>query len=95
MGTYPQQERIQNATRTMNEWNLVEEVWYDESELLKEMLGLVAGIIKSGGEDGENINEDLEDVIGNLTTLASRFSEISENVNRPGFQTGQSPNLLD
>jgi ATP-dependent DNA helicase DinG len=80
MGTYPQQERIQNATRTMNEWNLVEEVWYDESELLKEMLGMVAGIIKSGGGDGEDINEDLEDVIGNLTTLASRFSEIIENV---------------
>jgi ATP-dependent DNA helicase DinG len=82
MGTYPQQERIQNATRTLNEWNLVEEVWYDESEIQKEMLGLVAGIIKSGGGDGEDINEDLEDVIGNLTTLASRFAEIIEHVDR-------------
>ena len=80
MGTYPQQERIQNATRTMNVWNLVEEVWFDESELLKEMLGLMAGIIKIGGGDSDDIIEDLEDVIGNLTTLAGRFSEISENV---------------
>ncbi len=80
MGTYPQQERIQNATRTMNSWNLVEEIWFDESELIKEMLGLVTGLIRTGGSDEGDVNEELEDVIGNLATLSTRFSEIEENV---------------
>jgi DNA polymerase-3 subunit epsilon/ATP-dependent DNA helicase DinG len=80
MGTYPQQERIQNATRTLNEWNLVEEVWFDESELIKEMLGNITVIIKSSGSDEDDISEELEDVVGNLLTLTSRLSEISENV---------------
>jgi DNA polymerase-3 subunit epsilon/ATP-dependent DNA helicase DinG len=80
MGTYPQQQRIQNATRTLGSWNLVEEVWFDESELIKEMLGLVAGLIRSGGDDEEETNEDLLDVIGNLATLSSNFSEINSNV---------------
>jgi len=80
LGTYPQQQRIQNATRTLNSWNLVEEVWFDESELIKELLSLVAGMIRSGGGDEEETNEDLLDVIGNLATLSSNFSEINTHV---------------
>jgi DNA polymerase-3 subunit epsilon/ATP-dependent DNA helicase DinG len=80
MGTYPQQQRIQNATRTLGSWNLVEEVWFDESELIKEMIGLVAGLIRTGGDDEEETNEDLLDVIGNLATLSSNLSEINTNV---------------
>jgi DNA polymerase-3 subunit epsilon/ATP-dependent DNA helicase DinG len=80
MGTYPQQQRIQNATRTLNTWNLVEEVWFDESELIKELLGLIAGLIRSGGGEEEETNEDLLDVIGNLATLSSNFSEINTHV---------------
>ena len=80
MGTYPQQQRIQNSTRTLNGWNLVEEVWYDESELIQELLGIVAGVIRTGGGDEEDSNEELLDVIGNLATLSSNFSEINSNV---------------
>ncbi|NMB57655.1 MAG: DEAD/DEAH box helicase [Chloroflexi bacterium] len=80
MGTYPQQERIQNATRTLNSWNHVEEIWFDESELIKEMLGLVSGLVRSGGDEEEDTNEDLLDVIGNLATLSTNFSEINRNV---------------
>lgn len=80
MGTYPQQERIQNSTRTLPSWDLVEEIWYDESEELKEMLNLITGLIRAGSPDEENSNEELEDIIGNLATVASRFSEISSNI---------------
>ena len=80
MGTYPQQQRIQNATRTLNSWNLVEEVWFDESELIQEMLGLVSGLVRAGGGEEEDSNEELLDVIGNLATLSSNFAEINKNV---------------
>lgn len=80
MGTYPQQERIQGATRTLPSWNLVEEVWYEEGELLKEMLNLVANLIRSAGNDEEETNEELEDVTGSLATLSTRFQDIYTNV---------------
>ncbi len=80
MGTYPQQERVQSATRTLGSWNLMEEIWYEESEILKEMLALVANLIRTGSTDEENTNEEMEDVIGNLATLSGRFSEINVNV---------------
>jgi ATP-dependent DNA helicase DinG len=80
MGTYPQQERIQNASRTLNGWNIVEEIWYDEGELIKEMLGLISGLIRAAGGDEEDVNEELEDVIGNLSTLSTRFTDIFNNI---------------
>ncbi|NMB54256.1 MAG: DEAD/DEAH box helicase family protein [Leptolinea sp.] len=80
MGTYPQQERIQNATRTLNGWNEVEGIWYDEGELIRELLSLISGLIRSAGNDDENNNEELEDVIGSLSTLSSRFTDIFTNL---------------
>jgi len=80
MGTYPQQERIQNSTRTLNTWNYVEGIWYDEGELIKEMLQLISGLIRSAGGDDEDTNEELQDVTGSLATLSTRFADIFKNV---------------
>lgn len=82
MGTYPQQDRIQNSTRTLISWNLVEEVWFDESDLIRELLGLVAGLIRSGGDEEDETGEELMDVIGSLATLSTNFTEINTNVTR-------------
>lgn len=80
MGTYPQQERIQGATRTLSAWNMVEEIWYEEGELIKEMLNLIASLIRSTGSNEEDTNEELDDVTGSLATLNSRFQDIYTNV---------------
>lgn len=84
MGSYSQQERILPATRNQPDWMSVELQWEAPHETLKLLLNLLAEMQKLFGEGDD---EDLLDVLSNLSTVQRQLSEaetgITALVNEP------------
>jgi len=80
IGTYPQQERILTATRTMPAWLDVEIAWEAASASLTEWmetLSLVRDPLKALAESGR---EEAEDLLGSLGTMAGSLEEMKQQV---------------
>jgi ATP-dependent DNA helicase DinG len=79
---YSQQERIQPATRSLPGWSDVEIAWDNLHLALADLLKTLEGINRSAGNaDGEG-DEELEDLQGDLSGLATRIGEIDDCVNK-------------
>jgi len=80
MGTYPQQERILPATRTMPAWLDVEMAWEAASASLTQWmdtLSLVRDALKSLADAGR---EEAEDLLGSLGTMTGSLVEMKTQV---------------
>ncbi|MFH1445889.1 MAG: helicase C-terminal domain-containing protein, partial [Chloroflexota bacterium] len=76
LGTYPQQERILPATRTLPFWLDVEIAWEQTNESLKSLLVLIKKLREPLSELADSENEDAEDMWGRMGMIYQRLEEI-------------------
>lgn len=76
LGTYPQQERILPATRTLPFWLDVEITWEQTNESLKSLLILIKKLREPLGELADSEDEAAEDMWGRMGTIYQRLEEI-------------------
>ena len=76
LGTYPQQERILPATRTLPFWLDVEIAWEQANETLKSLLVFIKKLREPLGELADSEDEDAEDMWGRMGTIYQRLEEI-------------------
>jgi DNA polymerase-3 subunit epsilon/ATP-dependent DNA helicase DinG len=77
---YAHQERILPATRTQRDWEEVEAAWEECETSLGPSVEILAKIIQAVGEIRENIPEEDDDVVTNLSSLYRRFVEMQTNL---------------
>jgi DNA polymerase-3 subunit epsilon/ATP-dependent DNA helicase DinG len=92
MGTYPQQERIQPATRTLPIWVDVEIAWEQADATLKTLLNILRDCRTPMRELADQENEEAEDMWGSLGNMASRLEEIQHNLN--GLTSDPDPSMI-
>ncbi|MFZ6027666.1 MAG: helicase C-terminal domain-containing protein [Chloroflexota bacterium] len=84
VGLYAHQERILPATRALPAWTQVELAWDEAEKSLRpliEILGqLLEGLAQLLNEPSEALPEDIEEVLGNLSNLYRRVSELHDNL---------------
>ena len=78
---YGQQERIQNATRTLPAWTNVELAWEEVHETTGLLLKLLDEIYKRGGEAKKDGPQELEDALDSLSNAYRRVEETNTQVN--------------
>jgi len=81
LGTYPQQERVLPATRTLPIWLDVEIAWEVASESLEKLLAILRELRIPMRELADQNNEEAEDMWGSLGNMFSRMEEIQHNLN--------------
>jgi len=81
LGTYPQQERILPATRTLPIWIESEIAWEHANETLKSLMEIVRELRTPMRELADQENEEAEDMWGTLGNMLNRLVEIQHNVN--------------
>ena len=81
LGTYPQQERILPATRTLPIWIESEIAWEHANETLKSLMEIVRELRTPMRELADLENEEAEDMWGTLGNMLNRLVEIQHNVN--------------
>ncbi|MDP2776054.1 MAG: helicase C-terminal domain-containing protein [Anaerolineales bacterium] len=72
---YSWQMRIVAATRTLPSWDDVEIMWGQTSETMALLLKTLDDIYKALGEISDEGHENIEDVMGSLSTLIRRMTE--------------------
>lgn len=80
LGSYPQQERIQPATRTLPAWGEIEIHWDETHNPLKDLVDRLAQLVKAISDIGSQDSEEVESDISILTSLTRRLAEIETNV---------------
>ncbi len=86
IGMYAHQERILPATRTQPAWAGVEAAWEDCDAEFKPLIDHLTAMIQVAGAARENISEDTEDVLSNLSSLYRRLCEVQTNVDSLVFE---------
>lgn len=81
LGSYPQQERVQPATRTLPAWGEVEIHWDETQNSLKALIENLSQLTKSIADLDAVDSEEIEDDLSNLTSLHRRITEIESNLN--------------
>jgi DNA polymerase-3 subunit epsilon/ATP-dependent DNA helicase DinG len=80
IGIYAHQERILPATRTQPSWADVEAAWEECETSLGPLIDILVKLIQALGEVKENLPEEEEDIITNLSSLYRRFSDMQTNL---------------
>lgn len=80
IGMYPHQERILPATRTQPAWADVEAAWEDSETSLNPMIEFLVKLIQALGDIRENLPEEDDDVISNLSNLYRRLYDMQINL---------------
>lgn len=88
---YGQQERILPATRTIPAWTSVEIAWDEAEKPLSFIIDTLGKLIKGIGQliadmDSTQGAESIEDLVGVLSSIYRRFSEIYLNLNAMVFK---------
>jgi predicted DnaQ family exonuclease/DinG family helicase len=86
IGMYAHQERILPATRTQPAWADVEAAWEESDASLKPLADILAELIQAIGEIRQNLPEEDDDVISNLSSLYRRLSEVRNNMDGMVFE---------
>ncbi|MGA9397679.1 MAG: helicase C-terminal domain-containing protein [Anaerolineaceae bacterium] len=82
LGLYPQQERIQPATRTLPDWSNVEITWDNLHLSLVELFKTLEQINQTVGAAEKETDVELEDLQADLASLHRRIGEIETNLNQ-------------
>ncbi len=80
VGTYAQQERITSGTRTQPAWANVEIAWDQAGETARLLLNLIAQVYKTVSELDEGQTEEIQDLLGTLSTVFRRLTEAEANM---------------
>jgi DNA polymerase-3 subunit epsilon/ATP-dependent DNA helicase DinG len=80
LGTYPQQERILPATRTLPIWIDVEIAWELANRTLESLLAILKELRTPMRELADLDNEEAEDMWGSIGNMYSRLEEIQKNL---------------
>jgi ATP-dependent DNA helicase DinG len=86
LGPYAHQERILPATRTQPAWGEVEMAWDDVEHNLQPLLELIAKIAQVVAEQMDGMQDDGQDLFGQLSTIYRRFSEVYEHLHALVFE---------
>ena len=81
VGMYAHQERILPATRTQPAWADVEATWDEAEHSLEPIVKLMGDLVQGVGEMSEILSEENQELLGNLSNLHRRLSEIQGNLN--------------
>ena len=81
LGTYPQQERILPATRTLPIWIDVEIAWELANATLDNLMGILKELRTPMRELADLENEEAEDMWGSIGNMVMRLEEIRKNLN--------------
>lgn len=92
LGNYPQQVRITPSTRTLPSWEEIELVWEDTQNTLHPLSDSLEMIARSLGNILDNGDDELADLISNLTNLYRRFTEYDDNISSMVFDP--NPDLI-
>jgi ATP-dependent DNA helicase DinG len=92
IGTYPQQERVIPATRTLPIWLDVEIAWEGAQETLKGLMGILRELRTPMSELADMNNEEAEDMWGSLGNMFNRLDEIQHNVD--GLTMDPDPDMI-
>lgn len=91
VGSYGQEQRILESTRTLPTWTDVEVTWDNAHEISKLLLSLLSDLYKSCGEMKDQSDEELEDALESLASAYQRLAEADTNLHdfvaqpHPGF----------
>jgi DNA polymerase-3 subunit epsilon/ATP-dependent DNA helicase DinG len=77
---YAWQSRILPATRMLEGWDAVEMDWESAGETLRLFLANVAELQQAAASKNTGQADDLEDVVGDLSTAARRLSEVEQQI---------------
>ncbi len=91
MGSYAQQERILQATRTLPAWSDVEMSWDEAEKPLSALLDFMGKILQGVAElhDALQDNPESEDTISILSGLYRRLTEIFTNIHGMVFEPNE------
>ncbi|MCF6278606.1 MAG: hypothetical protein L3J16_07660, partial [Anaerolineales bacterium] len=77
---YAWQERILDATRTLQGWDDIEITWEDSNETTRLLLNLLEELHQATAELMAEGAENLEDTLSNLGNIARRLAEAQSNI---------------
>jgi len=80
IGMYAHQERILPATRTQPDWVDVEAAWEECETSLGPLIDILVKLIQALGDIKENLPEEEDDSITNLSSLYRRLYDIQTNL---------------
>ena len=86
IGMYAHQERILPATRTQPTWVNVEAAWEECEASLKPLNENLNKMLQALGELRDNLSEEDDDVISNISTLHRRLTEMQSNLDGMVFE---------
>jgi ATP-dependent DNA helicase DinG len=86
IGMYAHQERILPATRTQPAWADVEAAWEECETSLNPLNENIAQMLQALGDLRDELPEEDEDVISNLSSLHRRFNEMQSNLDGMVFE---------
>lgn len=81
LGSYPQQERVQPATRTLPAWGEVEIHWDETDQAVNRLIESISKIMRLIADLEFSDPEAIESDVSILTSLNRRLTEIESNVN--------------
>jgi ATP-dependent DNA helicase DinG len=80
IGMYAHQERILPATRTQPAWADVEAAWEECETSLGPLIDILVKLIQALGDVKENLPEEEDDIITNLSSLYRRLYDMQTNL---------------
>jgi ATP-dependent DNA helicase DinG len=86
IGMYAHQERILPATRTQPSWVDVEAAWEECAASLKPLIDNLSKLLQALGDIKDDLPEEDDDVISNLSSLYRRLNEIQINLDGMVFE---------
>jgi ATP-dependent DNA helicase DinG len=86
IGMYAHQERILPATRTQPAWGDVEAAWEECETSLNPLNENIAQMLQALGDLRDELPEENEDAISNLSSLHRRFNEMQSNLDGMVFE---------
>jgi ATP-dependent DNA helicase DinG len=92
LGSYPQQVRVISATRSLPSWSEIELVWEDVQKILNPLLQSLEIINRSIVDLDTINNENLFDLISNVSNIYHRLFEFDKNITGLVFEP--SPEII-
>ena len=81
VGDYGQQTRITTSVQHLPGWTPVEIAWDDTNNLLEALIKLLSNLQRDITDSAQGEDETLEEIISDLNSILSRFSEVQLRVN--------------
>ena len=92
VGDYGQQVRVVPSTQHQPQWDDVEIAWDEASKPIESLLRLLDNLLRDMGDEAIAGKEEMEDVMGDLSSVEHRLKEIHEHISAMVFE--MDPNTI-